>query len=222
MTSTVNSATLAESIASALRSAIVGGQYVCGERMVELSIARAMSVSQNTVRDALRILEQEGWVVKHTRRGVYVRSFTPDEAAEIYALLGAVESLALGWAMVNLNKTLMAELRQPIALARRQALVGEWNAAVESLFLFHETLGRIARKPLTGELLIRLYNQARLLEALRQARAPRTAAELNAQVAAHEALLKTVESGDIPAAQAALRDYLTHYCTVLLPTLTIA
>ncbi|MFN8448213.1 MAG: GntR family transcriptional regulator [Anaerolineae bacterium] len=38
---------------------ILSGGFVSGERLVETKIARAHDVSQNTVRDALRILEQE-------------------------------------------------------------------------------------------------------------------------------------------------------------------
>ena len=56
--------TLAESVAGALRHAIFQGAYLGGERLVELTIAQEMNVSQNTVRDALRLLEKDGLVVK--------------------------------------------------------------------------------------------------------------------------------------------------------------
>jgi DNA-binding GntR family transcriptional regulator len=49
--------TLAESVADVLRHAIFQGAYLSGERLVELTIAQEMNVSQNTAREALRLLE---------------------------------------------------------------------------------------------------------------------------------------------------------------------
>ena len=63
----VTKATRAETVAAALREAILKGDYLSGERLIELSLAKTFDVSQNTVRDAMRLLEQDGWVVKHAR-----------------------------------------------------------------------------------------------------------------------------------------------------------
>src|SRR5512147_3047345 len=91
--------TRAETAAETIRAAILHGGYLSGERLIEVKIAQTLDVSQNTIRDALRILEGEGWVVKNPRHGVYVRSFTAAEAAEVCTVLAAVESLILAWAM---------------------------------------------------------------------------------------------------------------------------
>ena len=104
--------TLAENVAAALQHAIFHGAYHCGERLVELTIAHEMNVSQNTVRDALRLLEQDGLVVKHARLGTYVRDYTPDEVTEIYALWSAVESLALAWLVERITPEQITTLRQ--------------------------------------------------------------------------------------------------------------
>jgi DNA-binding GntR family transcriptional regulator len=69
-------ATRAETVAEQIRQAIRAGAYVSGQRLVELSLAAKLNVSQNTVRDALRLLETAGWVVKRARHGLYVRSLT--------------------------------------------------------------------------------------------------------------------------------------------------
>jgi DNA-binding GntR family transcriptional regulator len=63
----MTSVTRAETVATTLRESILKGEYVSGERLVELSLAKRLKVSQNTIRDALRMLEQDGWVVKHAR-----------------------------------------------------------------------------------------------------------------------------------------------------------
>lgn len=218
----MTNATLAESVAAQIQGYILGGQYLSGERLVELSLAKALHVSQNTVRDALRILEQNGWVVKQTRRGVYVRKFTPEEAAEVFALVGAVEVLVLGWAIEAMTRSTLAELRGLVETARRHAASGDGEAAIELLFRFHERLAQIASKPFTVQLMQQLYNQTRLLEAVRQARVPRNILELNAHVRRHESLFFYIEEGNAEGAQRLLREQLDVYAEAVRAALALA
>lgn len=210
--------TLAESVAAALRDLLVGGHLVCGDRLVEIALAREMAVSQNTVRDALRLLEHEGWVIKQPRRGVTVRAFSRDEAAEVYALLAAVEGVALDWAMDRMTRTRLMELGKLLVRARRAA-PDDSAAAIQALFDFHERLMLHTSKALTTELMQRLYNYARLLEALRQTRSPHDNERLAAQVAGHERLYRLIESGDRAGAQAALHSLFSAYCEMVFPIL---
>lgn len=226
--------TLAQTVAAILRAAILRGDYVCGDRLVELTLAHTMDVSQNTVRDALRLLESDGWVVKQARRGVYVRTFTQEEVAEIFLLLVAIEPLALRWSLkassprtdllqprataalpvlrpAAMPKAHLAELRQLIVSARQQAQNGAAYAALTALIDFHARIGSLPAKLLTADMLTRLYNYVRLLEALRQSRAPISAYDLEARISGHEALFKCIEAGEIGGAQTALRDQLMAY-----------
>lgn len=218
----MTSETRAEAISVLLKDAIQRGVYLSGERLVELTIARTAGVSQNTVRDALRILEQEGWVVKHPRRGVYVRRFTSEEAAEIFSLLGAIEGLALSWAMSALTKGALADLSATLETARKYAYGGERQEAIETLFHFHERLAEIAAKPMTTHMMQQLYNQVRLLEAVRQARAPRDPHELNAHIRRHESLYYYMEANDEQGAQRLLSEQLQAYSRMILEALAIS
>jgi DNA-binding GntR family transcriptional regulator len=221
-------ATLAEVTAHTIREAILRGDYLSGERLVELSLAESMKVSQNTVRDALRILELDGWVVKRPRHGVYVRQFTTEEAAEIFALIGAVEPLALGWMMEHIAeqpapmRQQTAELRRLLEGARRDAYIGQTGAVIEKMFGFHEHIAALAAKPATKQLLEQLYNQVRLLEALRRVRAPSHPQELEQRITAHEALLRQIEAGDVEGARATLADQISTYSEMVSAALIIS
>jgi DNA-binding GntR family transcriptional regulator len=217
----MTSATLAQSVAASIRAAILNGDYLSGERLIELTLARSLAVSQNTIRDALRILEQEGWVIKRARRGVYVRSFSIEDALEIYTLLASVETLALVWAMAQMRKSDLAEIAELLAAARRYAHLSRWRDSLETLFQFHIRLAQLADKPLTLQLLEQLYNQARILEAVRQARAPRNLHELQSQLDAHDALLKCIEADDASAAQRQLRELIASYGRLTVAALKI-
>jgi DNA-binding GntR family transcriptional regulator len=215
------SATLAETVADELRHAIVNGHRPSGERLTEITLAREMNVSQNTIRDALRLLEQDGWVVKHARRGVYVRTFTAGEAAEVYTLLAAVGRVALDYGFETRTKTYINELRHLLTKARRAGHRDDYQAATEAMFAFHATISGRAHKPLTAELLSRLYNYARLLEAIHQTRVPPNVETLDAQLELYDVLLKRIEDGDRSGAHDALDRIMDTYRAMVIESLQV-
>ena len=201
--------TRAAVVADGLRRAILRGEYVCGDRLVELTLSQRLGVSQNTVRDALHILEAEGWVVKHARRGAHVRAFTPDEAEEVYALWAAVEGLALHWAMASLTRKDAQALSRLVQQARNLALTGDLRAASDQLLSLHAVIGQRCGRPQTTALLARLLNQIHLLETLRQMWAPRSLHAQQTQILLYEKWVSLILAGDADAAEQVLR-YLIH------------
>jgi DNA-binding GntR family transcriptional regulator len=198
--------TLAENVAGALQHAIFQGGYCCGERLVELSIAHELNVSQNTVRDALRLLEQDGLVIKHPRLGTYVREYAPDEVAEIYALWAAVESLALEWLLKSITP-------EQIDTLRRLFYQFQEHPDPEYRFRLHSTLAEFACRPRTNDLLRHLHNQARLLETLRL---PRTPVQQADQVAVYSMLLEAITQRDSAHAQQVLQAHLATESQLLI------
>jgi DNA-binding GntR family transcriptional regulator len=193
--------TLAENVAHALRHAIFAGEYLSGERLLELALAHDLHVSQNTVRDALRILEHDGLVVKRPRQGVRVRAFTADEASEVYTLWAAVEGIALEQASGRLDAGTLAHLRALLAEARLNSAAGAARLFSDAVFAVHQAVAQ-AGGPLTGALLITLHNQGRLLEITRQMRAPRDLRQQDARLEGCAALLEALAAGDAAAARA--------------------
>src|SRR5579884_1782285 len=61
-----------ERVYSILRERIVSGAYSPGHRLVIDALAREMGVSQAPIREALRRLESEGWVIYHRNVGPQV------------------------------------------------------------------------------------------------------------------------------------------------------
>jgi DNA-binding GntR family transcriptional regulator len=205
--------TLAQSVAAALRQALVDGVYGPGERLIELGIAQEMGVSQNTARDALHLLEREGWIVRRARHGATVRSFTATEAEEHYALWAAVSALALGWAITDVPRgRLVRALQTPIGRARTLLLMDRMvDAPIRAaLFEFHEAIGDAveqAGKAQTARLMVGLRNGARLMET---ALPPAPLAYWTERVAAYEQLLGVIKFGDVEAAQQAIRARILH------------
>ncbi len=210
-------ATRAEIVAEQIRQAIRAGAYVSGQRLVELTLAARLNVSQNTVRDGLRLLETAGWVVKHARHGVFVRSFTRDEVIELYALWQAVESLALRWVMKSASRKDLSQLSRIIQTARKDMLEGELEESSEAIFDFHSLIGQLSGKAQTTEILQSLHNRIYLLEIVRQMRTPRSLHNHEARLLLYEKLVSLMDVSHFDEARELLEYLIQTDCDSLLP-----
>jgi DNA-binding GntR family transcriptional regulator len=211
--------TRVEAITDLLRDSIRQGRLQGGERLVELTLAEQYAVSQNTVREALARLEVEGWVVKTARHGVHVRAFSAAEADEVYTLWLAVAGVALRWLVSQPNRSSFARLKKLIETARRQALQGQAEAAIETLLDWHRSLGLFSGRAQTAEILGNLVNRAAMLERLRANRHPRSLHALQAQILLYSKLVSLLEEGDGAGAADLLQYLILDDWETLLPAL---
>lgn len=87
--------TLAVQAADAIRELIAAGHVTGGDRLVESRLAGQLGVSRGPVRDALRLLTQEGLVRDEPRRGTFVVRLTEQDIVDVYDLRIAVETAAV-------------------------------------------------------------------------------------------------------------------------------
>lgn len=85
---------LAKELARFLQDKIVYGELAPGIRLIEEEIVRRYNVSRSPVREAFRILEQDGLLVRDRRRGVRVGLLSVADLDEIYACRLPLEGLA--------------------------------------------------------------------------------------------------------------------------------
>src|SRR5581483_3800257 len=77
-----------------LRDEIVSGRLRPGDKINEVHISAAMGVSRGTLREAIRVLEQEGLLRSVPHRGTYVRWIDAREARELQEVRLALEMTA--------------------------------------------------------------------------------------------------------------------------------
>lgn len=188
--------TRAQAAAGQLRTDILNGTCLSGERLREMALAARLQVSQSTVREALALLEREGWVVKQPRHGVVVRAFTPAEADDVYRLIGVLVPLAFEQ-MVDANrKPRLRELAGYLDAARQAVDDEQTGPALAALAGWLGALAEIGGRPVTSELLIGLLNRAQMIETVREARAPMPVRDLSALVARHVDVQRALAIGD--------------------------
>ena len=93
--------TIAEAIASALRSDITSGRLRAGERLRQVPLANRFNVSTTPVREAFAILQHEGLVRMHPQRGATVFVPSTEDLHEHYEIRAALEALAVELAAAN-------------------------------------------------------------------------------------------------------------------------
>jgi DNA-binding GntR family transcriptional regulator len=105
---------LREMVFESLREAIILGRLKPGERLMEIQLAEEMGVSRTPVREAIRKLELEGFVVMVPRKGAYVAGVSVKDIADVFEVRSALEGLAAGLAAERITEEEMEELEMAI------------------------------------------------------------------------------------------------------------
>src|SRR5580704_7021003 len=81
-------------LADRLRAEIMNGSLPRGVRIIEGKWAQKFGVAQGSIREAINILAQEGFVHKESGRSARVVHLTEKDVAQLYELRGALEGLS--------------------------------------------------------------------------------------------------------------------------------
>jgi DNA-binding GntR family transcriptional regulator len=81
-------------------------------RLDERRLSEGLGVSRTPIREAMTLLEQEGFVRTRPRRGIYVVKKTKREIVEIITVMAALESMAARLAAERASDADVAELRR--------------------------------------------------------------------------------------------------------------
>jgi DNA-binding GntR family transcriptional regulator len=83
-----------KTLAERLLAEIVNGTLRPGTRIVEIKWAQHFGVAQGTIREAINLLERNGFVTKEGGRSARVINLTERDVVQLYQMRGAVEGLA--------------------------------------------------------------------------------------------------------------------------------
>lgn len=99
------------SVVAAIRDAIVGGEFVPNQRLVEADLSEQFAASRASVRSALLELTNEGLVERLQNRGARVRAVSLDEAVEISEVRMVLEGLCAAKAAEHVTAAEIRELK---------------------------------------------------------------------------------------------------------------
>ena len=135
---------LREVVYQTLRKSILTEKLRPGERLMENTIATKLGVSRTPVREAIRMLSDEGLVLIIPRRGAQVAEISRQELSDVLEIRRALEELAIGKACDNMSTALMLELRTAEQHFRSAIHDGSLSDIAEADEAFHEVIYKAA------------------------------------------------------------------------------
>jgi DNA-binding GntR family transcriptional regulator len=90
-----NNSTERQKIVEDLKAGIASGRFKPGQRLVEIHLSNVLGVTRGKIREALRKLEQDGFVQIIPNVGARVAEFSQKDIEHIYDLMSVVEGLAV-------------------------------------------------------------------------------------------------------------------------------
>ncbi|MET1034251.1 MAG: GntR family transcriptional regulator [Arthrobacter sp.] len=149
----------AREVADRIREAIVQGELVPRQRLVEADLADEYGSSRGNVRAALSELTVEGLIERIQNRGARVRAVSVDEAVEITEVRSALEALCARKAAERIGERDVDELR---GLARRMedaVLRGDRDAYAQGNKRLHARIIEISGQHTAAAMIDRLHGQ---------------------------------------------------------------
>lgn len=194
-----------------LRHAIVTGALRPGDRVGQEDVAASIGVSVAPVREALRVLDQEGQLTYLPRRGYFVTELRMEDVREIYALRGLLEEQATRLALPGLHEDDLREIRAAADACVVAAEAGDIAAELAANRRFHFAIMRSDEQPHTLRLIELLWDSTEAYRAMyyNDPGERRRAAE------AHDAIIAAVEARDPDTLVDALTDHRERALTVL-------
>ena len=126
------------SLVNRLTDRLIAGELRPGERLSETALAKEFDVSRNTLREAFRVLGEQGLVTHIPHRGVSVASPSTADVVDIYRVRHHVECSVLEHAPRNHPNAVQMEAA--VEAAERFAAEENWLEVVTANMEFHNAV----------------------------------------------------------------------------------
>jgi DNA-binding GntR family transcriptional regulator len=127
-------------LVTALQEDIVLGRLAPGARLIEEELAERFRTKRHVLREAFVELERFGLIERRRNRGASVRSLTPQDVDQIYAVREVLERAAAAQITLPLSR----QRRDPIEKAQKShdaaVEAGDAKAVFRANFEFHDAL----------------------------------------------------------------------------------
>jgi len=128
-----------EQTVAIVREAIISGQLVPGQRLIEKDLCDSLGVSRGSVREALRQLEAEQLIHTVPNKGPIVAKLTPRDILDICQVRSALESMAVRLFVENATEEHIARLEAGVEEIDRAFVAGDLNLTVRAKSAFFQT-----------------------------------------------------------------------------------
>ncbi len=150
---------LRDIVFEALREAVIAGQLRPGERLMEVQLAEELGVSRTPVREAIRKLELEGFVIMVPRKGAYVSDMSIKDVTDVFEIRRALEGLAAELAAERMTDEELEELERILVCTAETTARLDVLSTVDMDTGFHQVIYEASRNEKLSSMLYHLREQ---------------------------------------------------------------
>ena len=197
---------LRDVVFNTLREAILKGDLKPGERLMELQLASKLGVSRTPIREAIRMLEQEGLAVTTPRKGAEVAKMTLKDMEDVLEIRDALDELAVRIACQKISDEQLRQLEDMKELFEKSTQTGNVKKIAEADVTFHDVIYEATGNPKLVTLLNNLREQVYRYR-VEYIKDPKNYPTL---IAEHEAILESLNNRDVKNAVEAMHVHVAN------------
>ena len=129
-----------EQVYKRISELILSGKIAPAERIMENKLSKQLGVSRTPIREALHVLEMEGFLEAIPRVGYQVKEIAWDEVEDICEIRKVNETLAACWAMKRITPEELDALERNLKMAEADAKGGDPRRFIDHDVEFHDII----------------------------------------------------------------------------------
>jgi DNA-binding GntR family transcriptional regulator len=200
------SASLRDRAYAALKQAIMDADIYAHRdeiRLDERQVSRALGVSRTPIREAMTLLEQEGFVRTVPRRGGYIVRKTKRQIIEMIEMWAALESMAARMATLHAEGSEIAALRAMFDEFRNTTPAEHIHEYSDANIAFHQAIIRLSGSHLMGKTIDELFIHVRAIRRITISQRDRA----SRSIIDHMRIIEALEARDTELAERLVRQH---------------
>ena len=206
---------LTHQAAARLRTLLIEGRIAPGAKLNERVLAEQLRISRTPLREAIKLLAEEGLVDLLPNRGAVAVKLTETDIVHTFEVLAGLEAMSGQFAAQRITEQELAELRavhyEMLAAYTRRDLSAYYRLNA----LIHAGINAAARNPVLAATYARINARVQSL----RFRTNQDEAKWQRAVAEHEQMMAALAARDGPALGRVLVDHLRHKLDTVLDLL---
>lgn len=172
-------------------------------RLDEKQLSQQLGVSRTPIREAITLLEQEGFLRTEQRRGIFIVRKTKKQVIEMIEMWAALESMAARLATLNASDEEIAGLRRIFDEFRTETPAHHLEEYSDANIAFHQAIIRLSGSHLMGKTIEDLFVHMRAIRRITISQQDRAARS----IIDHMSIIEALEKRDTELAERLVRQH---------------
>ncbi|MPW22350.1 FCD domain-containing protein [Paraburkholderia sp. CNPSo 3157] len=201
-----NNASLRDQAYAMLRQAIADADiYASREeiRLDERALSETLGVSRTPVREAMTLLEQEGFLRMVPRRGIYIVRKSKREIVEMIQMWAALESMAARLATLHATDEEIARLRHMFDQFRDSTPAEHIAEYSNANIAFHQAIVELSKSKIILDTIKNIFIHVRAIRRMTISQSDRA----SRSIVDHLRIIEALEKRDTELAERLVRDH---------------